>query len=820
MIEETTGRKLQALAYVVAQLEQDLKDLLVRAAAPPLVRNLKRLTGVPPRSMLWYEYTRLNQALAELDEHTLRAMPAHEREARFKSAHLRERLEDQAKLDAYDQLQKTVQHPLDLPANLLIYRLNRDSYEFNVRPPALGYALAPKSDPAFLSRSAYPLIDGTGIKINGRLAGSVAEAGLTRVSVVAIDRVRGLIALKLWHANCALDLERLGIADFRTDVMLDPVGDDYLSKKLALTLQGIGRPASAGEDAQAARALGLTDASVPTASSESPASAFLWQAPVLAATPVTRATTAAQAHLEERGVALNPSQWAAWEAALTRRLALIWGPPGTGKSQTLRAIIAGAVWDAHQHRQPLRLLIASNNYTAIDNVLIGVDTLLAQVLPGQPYRLFRIQSQYNAPPAELQKHPAIEPVIVKTTQAPADVQNLQTLLDVPTEIVVVAGPPQQLHNLAIATKNKSKKETAERTQQRWFDLIIIDEASQLGVAEATLVVSKAAEGASFVLAGDDKQLPPIQPATPPEGLEHVVGSVYNYIRHHHHVAPLPLQINYRSCQTLVDFTKHAGYDPGLRAYHEDLRLTLLAPGFPAVQPTAWPKTLYWTPAWAQLLDPQHPATCFIYEDDIAGQANDFEADAVAALLWLLYGRLDQQLTGERQGAASAPLTGRPADAQRFWDLTVGVVTPHRAQMSKIVSRLQAIFPEHDPTAIWNAVDTVERFQGQQRDVIIASFGLGDADLIRSEDEFLYSLNRFNVMASRARAKLIVLVTRSLVDHLADDGDVLQESRLLKNYAESFCHVPTSIVLGFRTNGMDTLRPGILRVQSWYSRGLS
>ncbi|PDV96709.1 bifunctional RecB family nuclease/DEAD/DEAH box helicase [Candidatus Chloroploca asiatica] len=811
-IEETAGRKLQALAYVVAQLEQDLKDLLVRAAAPPLVRNLKRLTGVPPRSMLWYEYTRLNQALAELDEHTLRAMPAHEREARFKSAHLHERLEDQAKLDAHDQLQKTVQHPLDLPSNLLIYRLNRDSYEFNVRPPAMGYALAPKSDPAFLSRSAYPLIDGTGIKINGRLAGSVAEAGLTRVSVVAIDRVKGLIALKLWHANCALDLERLGLADFRTDVMLDPVGDDYLSKKLALTLQGIGRPASAGEDAQAARALGLTDPHASTATPESPASAFLWQAPVLAATPVTRATTAAQARLKERGVSLNPSQWAAWEAALTRRLALIWGPPGTGKSQTLRAIIAGAVWDAHHHRQPLRLLIASNNYTAIDNVLIGVDTLLAQVIPGQPYRLFRIQSQYNAPPAELQKHPAIEPVIVKTKQAPADVQNLQTLLDVPTGIVVVAGPPQQLHNLAIATKNKSKKETADRTQQRWFDLIIIDEASQLGVAEATLVVSKAAEGASFVLAGDDKQLPPIQPATPPEGLEHVVGSVYNYIRHHHQVAPLPLQINYRSCQTLVDFTKHAGYDPGLRAYHEDLRLTLLAPGFPTAQPAAWPKALYWTPAWAQLLDPQHPATCFIYEDDIAGQANAFEADAVAALLWLLYGRLDQQLTGERQGAAFAPLTGKPADAQRFWDLTVGVVTPHRAQMSKIVSRLQAIFPEHDPTAIWNAVDTVERFQGQQRDVIIASFGLGDADLIRSEDEFLYSLNRFNVMASRARAKLIVLVTRSLVDHLADDGNVLQESRLLKNYAESFCQAPTSIVLGLRTNGMDTLRPGILRVQ--------
>jgi superfamily I DNA and/or RNA helicase len=122
-------------------------------------------------------------------------------------------------------------------------------------------------------------------------------------------------------------------------------------------------------------------------------------------------------------------------------------------------------------------------------------------------------------------------------------------------------------------------------------------------------------------------------------------------------------------------------------------------------------------------------------------------------------------------------TAYPPD--RFWGNGVGIVTPHRAQQALAVARLQAVFPAAQHAAIRSAVDTVERFQGQQRDVIVASFALGDPDAIGDEDEFLLSLNRFNVMASRARAKLVVLVSQELVDHLSSDMDVLRGSALLK-----------------------------------------
>ena len=80
-------------------------------------------------------------------------------------------------------------------------------------------------------------------------------------------------------------------------------------------------------------------------------------------------------------------------------------------------------------------------------------------------------------------------------------------------------------------------------------------------------------------------------------------------------------------------------------------------------------------------------------------------------------------------------------------------------------------------------------------MIIASFALGDQDAIQDEDEFLMSLNRFNVMTSRARAKLITLVTQEVVNHLSSELDILRQSRLLKVYVESFCNNSRPMTLG-------------------------
>ncbi|MDE0083544.1 MAG: hypothetical protein OXT72_12945 [Gammaproteobacteria bacterium] len=54
-------------------------------------------------------------------------------------------------------------------------------------------------------------------------------------------------------------------------------------------------------------------------------------------------------------------------------------------------------------------------------------------------------------------------------------------------------------------------------------------------------------------------------------------------------------------------------------------------------------------------------------------------------------------------------------------------------------------------AVHGPFETVERFQGQERALMLASFGVDDTEQIHAEEEFISPLNRFNVTVSRVRA---------------------------------------------------------------------
>ncbi|HEY0078499.1 MAG TPA: ATP-binding protein [Pyrinomonadaceae bacterium] len=816
-IQAATRNKAYALSLVVQRLESDLEKVLSRQAAPPVVRNLRVVTGLAPQGRLWLEFTRLDAALDSLDAHTVRSMPPHEREARLKSARLVKRLSGANRQQALDDLSKALGRPLSNVQNLLVYKMRDASRELNAKPGDFTYALSPEKQHGFLdqhpNRFIRAIIPRDPFFRRYRAGTTIANEKLTGVTIEAIDRVNGYIALRPSETCAALRFENEMGIDFSKNVILDPVSEDFLTKKVELTVRGIAYPPSAGSDARVLEALEFPPTPTSGSSPSSPAAEVLWEAPSLTSRATGRNLQNVEkrlhTHLQSNGADLDQSQWRAWKAALAQCLSLIWGPPGTGKSSTLIAVVLGAVLEALESQRHLRLLITATTYTAVDNVLLDAEKELKKLLPAGQCDVYRVQSKWHPRTVDLSKEqPDLRDLVLNTAKPAQEIMDLRERLENPSGVMVVGCVPQQLHNLAVAGKTKR---LPAHTIRPWFDIILLDEASQMDVPTSTLVFSKLAQDGSSVLAGDDLQLSPIQKAEPPKDLEHMVGSVYNYFRHHHGIAPNSLDINYRSNQTLVDFTKVAGYSANLQSNSPDLRLHL-SPPVPTTKSHNWPSQLYWSPDWEKFLEPDRPAVCFVYDDKLSSQVNDFEADAVTTLLWLLRGHLTDKLVNERKSDGTTDRTPSSSHykVKDFWGRAAGVVTPHRAQMAKIIYRLQQVFPGDPAEYIRNAIDTVERFQGQQRDVIVASFGIGDPDIIRSEDEFLYSLNRFNVLTSRARAKLIVLVTRSLLEHLSNDVDVLKESRLLKKFAESFCTQHQTIQVGFVKNSKDIKRDGVLR----------
>jgi DNA replication ATP-dependent helicase Dna2 len=90
----------------------------------------------------------------------------------------------------------------------------------------------------------------------------------------------------------------------------------------------------------------------------------------------------------------------------------------------------------------------------------------------------------------------------------------------------------------------------------------------------------------------------------------------------------------------------------------------------------------------------------------------------------------------------------------FSATTVGVITPWRAQISKIVQKIT------DEELLQKVtIDTVERFQGSEREVIIISFAMSHTqqmDMIQSLTEAGNVDRKFNVAVSRAQQHLILL----------------------------------------------------------------
>jgi hypothetical protein len=126
-----------------------------------------------------------------------------------------------------------------------------------------------------------------------------------------------------------------------------------------------------------------------------------------------------------------------------------------------------------------------------------------------------------------------------------------------------------------------------------------------------------------------------------------------------------------------------------------------------------------------------------------------------------------------------PLLSQP---QRFWSETAAIVSPHRAQNAAIRQHL----PDHLRSGAF--VETVDRIQGKERDAVILSYCVADPEFALAEGEFIFSSERLNVAVTRARSKLVMIISRRLLEAVPAEQETMDKAELLREFVYSCAEV--------------------------------
>jgi DNA replication ATP-dependent helicase Dna2 len=478
-----------------------------------------------------------------------------------------------------------------------------------------------------------------------------------------------------------------------------------------------------------------------------------WFAAIVADPAGTRTELRTSQTLRDRALALaathwmTPSQLDAFAGMLDHDLQLVWGPPGTGKTHFLALALLCFV-EAHRQANRLRVLVTGFTNAAIDNCLDKIDTLQEQLhLVGGPFGLCKLSS---ATP----RVPSLEP-----KSAPGFCVR---------------------HDLAIVGATVWQARKTEPAELR-YDVVVIDEGSQLTVADSALAIRRLRDRGRLVIAGDDRQLPPIVQGDYPEVDDEPVlhRSILECLRGRDDTgAPVTsLLENFRMCDVLCEYPRRSIYPDEYRPASSAIaEARLVFDGAPGQALGTDPELARFL---ALVLDPHYPAVTCVLEGIKATSENLIEAALVADLATEL-----RRLMGD-------------GDDEVFWHVRLFVVSPHNAQIRAIQRELTA---RRD----WDAnpfVSTVDKMQGQECDAVIVSYGVSDVEYALGEKEFIYSLNRLNVAVTRARMKSIVLLSRSLLEppiQALDRDDVADGIAFMQGYAR-FCEEGSETTLLTRSD---------------------
>ncbi len=424
----------------------------------------------------------------------------------------------------------------------------------------------------------------------------------------------------------------------------------------------------------------------------------------------------------------NTEQNLAVERAMQMRdYLLIHGPPGTGKTSVIAEIVK------RYCQQGQRVMLAAFTNQAVDNMLKRLD---AEGL----HEFMRLGSARNV-------DTTIADRLLKRLvgQSLKSVDSLEAFQDLLRSVQVVASTTatwsSDKFNPPISNGAGEMKEHAPLQ----FDVAIIDEAGQLTVP-AILGALRFAK--RFILVGDEKQLPPLvlSKEASDEGLSVSLFSIlklksYDYTRDgfQSESSCVSLKVQYRMNKWISHFASKVFYDSQLIP-HASVANSLLGV-VPSKLTRKAEKALI-----VRAIDPMAP---MVFLDVFGNQERAKTSDAEA--------RVVREIV--------AGLLARGISQQ-----DIGIIAPYRAQVANLRRHLFS----DDETIGWEAlsydtqlsVDTVDRFQGGERPVIIMSFATTARLELESQlRDHLTNPHRLNVALTRAQKKLILVGNASALESL-------------------------------------------------------
>ena len=269
-----------------------------------------------------------------------------------------------------------------------------------------------------------------------------------------------------------------------------------------------------------------------------------------------------------------------------------------------------------------------------------------------------------------------------------------------------------------------------------FDVVLFDEASQVTLPLAIMGMLAANK---YIFIGDEYQLPPISIFSEKQSKQ---TSIFAYLAGRGNETML--NITYRLNEGLVDWPSRTFYNNQLKSSEDASKRHLQL----SKQPTCWDF----------VLDPTSPAVFLDLCHRNTTVRSRREAEIVIELIGAL---LEHDMPTEE----------------------IGVVVPYRAQSRLIRSLLRRTIGEEK---IWSkiVVDTVERMQGQEREVVLVSFATASPAFASQMADFLFQPQRLNVAVTRPRTKLILIGSHHMLDGDQYDEEHSDTFALLKDLLNS------------------------------------